>query len=119
MGYRSSVMVSTTKQGYDHVCAFTKEVYAKEVSKGSVDAVDLMQMLDVLDENDDGVVFGWNDVKWYDSYADVSAVNNALDELVDLGAPVMFVRVGEDYDDNEVWLHGEVRDLYITREICF
>ena len=45
----------------------------------------------------DMVYFGWNDIKWYESYADISFITDFINNL-DLCS---FSRIGEDYEDIE------------------
>lgn len=65
---------------------------------------------------DRGMVFECNDVKWYESYPDVRSFETAADKFIELcnaevseGTPTFnyeFVRIGEDYDDVDVFREG-------------
>lgn len=60
-----------------------------------------------LNQYPDYLVFSWTNVKWHDSYQDVSWIMHFLRMLEEEGKPVAFVRVGEDRSDNEEWYLNE------------
>ena len=63
------------------------------------------------EEREDAVMFRWRDIKWYDSYPEVHALEAFMDKLdiddavkidgeeIDLCDMYRFVRVGENHDD--------------------
>jgi hypothetical protein len=55
-----------------------------------------------FDEDHHVVDFAIDDVKWYESYPDVAAFMNLLNEVEDLGYEYEFIRVGEDNNDIEM-----------------
>ena len=76
-----------------------------------------------FDDVDKQVTFHIRDVKWYDSYPDVQAFMQMLNELGDgdLGNyGVEFVRMGEDYDDidRQEWGDTSYR-VDVRRELEF
>lgn len=84
MGYYSDVRVSTTQAGFE----FLKEHTTHDQFSifGYVEEVN----------DDDGVVFGWNNVKWYPCYDEVAEFKNLLAVLEDKGIPWEYMEVGED-----------------------
>ena len=120
MGYRSDVRIRLTVKDYERM----KKQFEKEI----VDIVDYNlfdeKNLDVYKElknvpcwkvTDDGedveethdcVFFGWNSVKWYDSYKDVSFIMEFLDEC-DYYA---FCRIGESCE-GDVEAHERNMDM--------
>lgn len=114
MGYRSEVRIATTREGYDrmreHVDALSEEH----------DAYPLMgagREPDFFDEQDGCVVFGWDDVKWYEGQlSDVTNVVKALNEIGECGLPYEFCRTGESWDDIEFRTSGNNDELAIHVE---
>jgi hypothetical protein len=86
MGYRSQVAL-----------CFEKKAFFKHVK----DSKESFKDADIINVNEDCVLFIWEHVKWYDSYADVIAIEKVMDrisfdeELMD-GDYFGFVRVGEE-----------------------
>ena len=107
MGYRSDVAYSTTKEGFDF---FLERVRQHNADSG-ID-YPLIRFDDageptglfftVHDSSEFGVVFGFDNVKWYESYVDVQIIEESVNELDAAGYPWMFVRIGEDNDDDEI-----------------
>ena len=98
MGYRSDIRFSTTKDGYkEFLSHIPNEVLSRYSWMFSADGTPLE-----FDEDGNSVVFGWNQIKWYDGDAEVDAVMDAYRKVRDLGVePICYIRVGEDYDDIE------------------
>ena len=75
-----------------------------------------------VDKGDDYIYVKYRDVKWYDSYTDVQAVQKALNEF---GATFFaegcceYVRIGENDNDIEIVDYCEYSEgrLNITREV--
>ena len=64
----------------------------------------------------------FNHVKWYDSYDDVKCYRNLLDAAgQDDDICYEFVRIGEEYEDNETEFHGDDVQFFISihREITY
>lgn len=98
MSYSSKVRIVTTKEGYERMCEYvdthTKEGRAQLLGRGREPGN--------FEEHRGCVVFGWDDISWYEEYEDV---RNIVDALATLGCddvPYCMVRVGEDWDDIEV-----------------
>jgi len=66
-------------------------------------------------ETDKATLYCWSDVKWYDSYPEVSFICNFISELDE--DDYRFVRIGEEYDDNETCGYSEEFNLNIARSI--
>ena len=84
MGYYSDVRVSTTQEGFEFLKKYTTH--------------DLFGGYGYVEEvNDaDGVVFGWNAVKWYSGFEEVDEFRNLLFVMDDKGIPWEYLEVGED-----------------------
>ncbi len=114
MGYRSEVRIAATREGYDLMC---ERVDA--VSEG-LDSYPLMgsdRQPDFFDEEDGCVVFGWDDIKWYEGLlCDVTNAAEALGELDEQDIPYEFYRIGESWDDIEFCTSGDNENLSIHAE---
>ena len=86
MGYYSDVRVSTTPEGFEFLKAHCDERHGLFGGYGYIEEVN--------DEH--GVVFGWDGVKWYPTFEDVGAFNHALNEADEAGIPYEYLIVGED-----------------------
>lgn len=73
-------------------------------------------------------LFRWDHIKWYDSFEEVSAIQDFIqwceneiievdDKGVDASEFYRFVRIGEETDDNEV--HGWGFDIHIERTATY
>ena len=76
-----------------------------EAEKCSSDFTDIKNMLDsaeVRTDADSGTVaYLWESTKWYDDFPEVRFIENLLQELD--SADFLFIRVGEDSDDTEMY----------------
>ena len=109
MGYRSEVRIATTEEGYGE---FLKACDAKNAALGVERPLIGTGIEPDSCERERGcVLFGWDEVKWYDLYADVQAVEQAIAEMDERDIPCRFVRVGEDWDDIEVM--GDIDGLAV------
>ena len=69
------------------------------------------EQVDERKEREDAIMFQWSGVKWYDTYADVRAIEDFMDKLddmdnfeidgeeIDPAEMYRFVRTGEESDD--------------------
>jgi len=72
------------------------------------------------------ILFYWSGIKWYDSHPPITAVQSFLLRMGELESEdydewayeYRFVRVGENYDDQEV-IGGGFGDVCVSREINF
>lgn len=120
MGYRSDVKIITTKEGWEKL----KE--AEEKAQPEQD-----WGLYLTDERTsllcDGkyVLFEIEHVKWYKSDPEVAAIIATLLSFDGIGIPYRYVRVGEDYSDNDCWYsdgddwqkYKDMPGLWVKREI--
>ena len=95
MGYRSDVRISTNKADYQKFVEYVGNIKGLISDNGP----------EFYDEDEDSVIFGWDQVKWYEEYDDVSTVMNALDELSG-ECCFEYIRVGDDDDDIEHRVYG-------------
>ena len=99
MGCRSEVKASTTERGY---ALLLKECDALNAAKGV--RRPLLGTGFAPDEEwigDGCVAFGWHGVKWFDCFADVAAVMEAMEAVRVAGEPLCLIREGEEPDDFE------------------
>lgn len=118
MAYYSDFQILTTVEGREIF-----ENYVKEHTREN--EINFFNFLDVdrTDIEKDFSVFGKNGVKWYRScdFVEVDNFIEAMELLEDEGIPYVFVRIGEEADDNEYRPYKEEDlpiGLYIKREIC-
>lgn len=91
MGYYSDVRFNTTKEGY--------EKFKAKLTEDAKSWLFSNDEPEVYDEEDGEVIFGWNDIKWYDH--DVDDAMSAYYELRNDGVPFEYVRIGEECGDCE------------------
>jgi len=104
MGYRSDIVIATTKKGMEYI-------------ESALDRSGLGQLSEYADQvhilpsgNVHIVLYGW---KWNTVYPDVLAVEGALEEELG-GEPFRFVRIGEEAGDWEEYDSGDIsEDMYI------
>ena len=104
MGYRSTVRFSSTEEGYGKlVSALWRRNGLQGVERPLVGIGwdGRSYSFDYTLHEANGVIVGFDGVKWYDGYPEVDAFEDALSELDEAGVPFCFVRIGEDYDDIE------------------
>ena len=125
MGYRSEVVLAVSKQAMPHFLS----VLAKEPESRAM----VFKHHDTLEENYDGegtLLVVWQDIKWYDSFPEVKAINEFVDELHDdslegfspnsyQGDHVRFVRLGEDMDDIDVKGTLHEYDINFSRALSY
>lgn len=126
MGYTSTVYVGLEPKAYERAKATmielpTVEVIDKKVIK-KVKKVSLLHEFEIRLHNAELIILEADDVKWYDNYSDVKAINDFVMDANDLHGdggfdePNFVIAMGEDGD-----IHGEFGDwqeyVYITREI--
>ena len=109
MGYYSEVRICTSRAGFERF----KELVPDE-GKALFETGQLKGY-------GNSVIFGWEFVKWYEWLPDVTAIMRAMDLLCSEGYPLEFIRIGENYDDNDERHYNDTselsRHIYITRRI--
>lgn len=98
MGYRSNVRIITTKNGYDELNKYIND-YSKNFNKDNF--YNLLSNTSICEKTEKGYYLGWDWVKWYEEYNDVSAIMNGLKHLQDKNISYRFARIGEDNNDYE------------------
>lgn len=107
MGYYSDVRVSTTQEGFE----FLKRCVTSDLFGG-------YGYVEVVND-EDGVVFGWNAVKWYSGFDAVAEFKNLLFVMNDKQIPYEYLEVGEDNatysESSDYW--GDIPDERLTHHI--
>ena len=110
MGYRSDVVLVVDKR----VEGLLMHVFTSQPSAHQL----CYEHADEHEDREDAVMFRWTDTKWYDSYPEVSAIEDFMDKLdcadnleidgeeIDPCYMYRFVRVGEDSSDIECRGYG-------------
>ena len=114
MGYRSEVLLALKPDA--------QAVLSTIVARGGpiVDMISEDTSEIDKDFDDEGsIIYRWDGIKWYDSYACVAAIEELISRLEseDMDESYRFVRIGEDTDDNEV--RGWGFEIGISRSIDF
>ena len=112
MGYRSEIILVVGKEALPlFLTALAKEPEARSLCYSHADKR--------LDDYEDGaVLFHWDHIKWYDSFKEVAAIEEFMNDCdtEDLEDHYRFVRIGEETDDNEVRGWG-FDHVYVTRSV--
>lgn len=81
---------------------------------------------DAFRETEDGYRFFVSDVKWYDTYSPIENMNQAIEKFeelfcdIDPCAACEFVRIGEEDEDVERRVNGEVEyRISVSKQIQF
>lgn len=110
MGYRSDVRLVTSKKGYETLEASVKKFLGKDNSD-----YNLLDNPDVLIKGKNGVLVGWNSIKWYEDsdYKAIDAIEAGMNHLADKELGYRFARIGESYDDYEEKSEDSKEDDYL------
>jgi hypothetical protein len=93
MGYRSTVLLKTTTEGY-----MTFKMYDSKIEKHDDKCLAWFR----IERTKDGYYkFSVEGIKWYDGYNQVENFRRVLKILEDQEIPYSFIRLGEDVDDIE------------------
>jgi hypothetical protein len=95
MGYRSDVYIKTTKEGY--------KALRKNVKELNEEGYKLFIHPDKLLWNKTNIIMEWDNIKWYDWFPDVKAIEDAVTGLDN--HPVHFIRICEEVNDVEDWFY--------------
>jgi hypothetical protein len=122
MGYRSQVLLAIGKELTPFLLLATSQCK---------DAEELVfKDHDIFDKQYcDGWLFRWDDIKWYDSYEGIAAIEKFIYEATsdeyefeadgvkqNSSEYIKFVRVGE--DTNDIEMHGDgFWDIHVSRHI--
>lgn len=119
MGYRSDVKLILTDKGMEMLKAKVPQNLAEER------AWEVDPIYEATKLQDKYWLVEWDDIKWYDDWEDYKvpcAVAKLRQELSEINEPYSFMRVGEDYEDNEIDVgYGDYKEsfpyLILKREI--
>ena len=127
MGYRSEVALAVSKEALPHFLS----VLAQEPNAVPM----VFSHHDTLERNYDGegtLLVHWSDIKWYDSYPEVQAINSFVEDLEgdlldgfelpegeDQGDHIRFVRLGEDVNDSEEKGNLHMYDIGFCRTFSY
>lgn len=119
MGYRSDVKLILTDKGMEMLKAKVPESLADEL------AWEVEPIYEATKLQDKYWLMEWNSIKWYDDWSDYKvpcAIAKLRQELSEVNEPYSFMRVGEDYEDNEIDVsYGDYKEpfpyLILKREI--
>lgn len=103
MGYRSEVVVKFSEKASEVVKGFYK--MDKQIK----------ELIDAADFCDDFSSIHWTYIKWYDSYEDITAFMDMLDQIGDENYGM--IRLGDDFDDMEYYGDPPSFDMYVNRSI--
>lgn len=106
MGYRSDIQVMTTPEGFEKMQDIIWELAKEKNLENDVvlfpeHGQDPELFFDVYDAQEDYLCFGFDWVKWYENYTDVSLFMDMLSKANEDGTPWQFIRVGEEDNDIE------------------
>lgn len=106
MGYRSVVRVMTTLESFEEMQEIAFEIKEREniaehMLLIPIPGSDPESVFDYYDAQEDYLCFGFDWIKWYDNYKDVSLFMEVLEVANERGVDWQFIRTGEDYDDVE------------------
>ena len=122
MGYRSEAVLVVSKKAMPHFMA----IVATVPDGLSLCFQDHSLMEQDYNDEEGTILFHWSGIKWYDSHPPITAVQSFLLRMGELESEdyyewayeYRFVRLGEDYDDQEVIGDG-FGDVCVSREINF
>lgn len=111
MGYRSDVTFGVGFRSRDELIGFLTALKLT----GDFDA-DYMADLSVIKDGDVWLLHGeYDDIKWYDGFAEVVNTSKLLFHASEMGHSTAFIRIGEDIEDTEEQYYhkGTDRDIYM------
>ena len=97
MGYRSDVRIITSKDGFKELKKYVNDYLSKADKKDD----NLINDCDYMFETSKTSCIGWNDIKWYDGYAEVDSIMDGLNYLQEKDYSYRYARIGENMDDIE------------------
>ena len=124
MGYRSEVILAVGPEVMPQfMVTMAKSPEARRMCFSDADTM-IKDYCDI----EGAFLFRWDHIKWYDSFEEVSAIQDFINwcdserievdgKEVDAADFYRFVRIGEETDDNEV--QGWGFDIYIERTATY
>jgi hypothetical protein len=106
MGYSSNVKVLTDLDGFETMQEIAFEIQEREDLEDAyflfpMQGQDPDEFFDYYDVQEDYLCFGFDWVKWYDTYKDVSLFMEILEVANERGVDWQFIRIGESFEDVE------------------
>lgn len=95
MGYRSDVRVILKKEDYEELVKKMNEFYERRDYKCRM--FDEDEVI-VFSQNEKWVKFGWDFVKWYESYEDINMIMNFITNC----EQYHYMRLGEEIGDLDI-----------------
>ena len=111
MGYRSEVAIALT----DDATRLLKAIEEHADFDGLLAEAEGTYPKHLDPEADNGCKLYWDHLKWYDGYGAIDALNNFMDVIPD--EDFLFVRSGEDLEDNEEKGDFYDSEIYITKSL--
>lgn len=104
MGYRSEIRVMTDLEGFETMQEIAFEIKEKDniadhMILFPIAGQDPDAFFDYYDAQEDYLCFGFDWVKWYDTYKDVSLFMEVLEVANKRGIDWQFIRIGEEFGD--------------------
>ena len=103
MGYRSRVAIALSDDARETIKS------AMKLDKN------LRELVDYSDEDLAHGRIYFSDIKWYEGYPEIDAMESFLNQLDEEGYG--FIRIGEDHDDVEEKGEPYTYEMYVSREI--
>lgn len=119
VGYRSEVAFKCTPEANEVIIAAAELDEGLKKMLKECDNKELWGGEEPTFEPGSGGCYYWSGVKWYEGYADVDAFERIMSMLENmcLEAEFGFIRLGEDYDDQDMRGDPGQFDMYINRSI--
>lgn len=113
MGYRSDVRIILSIDGFNELSKHVKEYL--RLNKLN-DHYNYLKYMDVVHRTKDAIYFGWNDIKWYETYDGVFPIISGLKNLQENQYSYRYMRIGEDYGDVDEYFFDGKNDENIDLE---
>ena len=93
MGYRSTVYLKTTSEGYTMMKQMNDRTKEKEDK--------VLAYAEVYKTSSGNYKICWEDIKWYSGYKQIQNVNEVMNLMDEQEIPYSFIRIGEETGDVE------------------
>lgn len=113
MGYRSDVRIILSIDGFNEL---SKHVEDHLKLNNLNDHYNYLKYMDVAYKSKDAIYFGWNNVKWYESYDGIFPIMSGLKKLEEYQYSYRYMRIGEDYGDVDEYFYDGKKDEDIDLE---
>ena len=113
MGYRSDVRIILSTNGFNEL---SKHVEDHLKLNNLNEHYNYLKYIDVVHKSKDSIYFGWNDVKWYESYDGIFPIMSGLKKLEENQYSYRYMRIGEDYGDVDEYFYDGKKDENVDLE---